>query len=45
MLSEVAAVWDMADTEQKRFIMRSLINRIVINGEDIDIQWSFWTSK
>jgi site-specific DNA recombinase len=41
ILSDIPLVWDCADTEQKRLIMRSLINRIVINGEDIKIEWSF----
>lgn len=41
ILSDIPLVWECADTEQKRLIMRSLINRIVINGEDIKIEWSF----
>jgi len=45
ILSDIPMVWDIADMEQKRHIMRSLIDRIIINGEDIDIHWSFAPKK
>lgn len=41
IISDAANVWDFADEDQKRRILQSLINRIVINGSDIDIEWSF----
>lgn len=45
ILSDIPLIWDYADMEQKRHLMRSLIDRIVINGDDIDIQWSFSPKK
>ena len=41
IISDAANVWDFADEDQKRRILQSLINRIVINGSDVDIEWSF----
>ena len=41
LLADAAQVWDFADTEQKRQIMQSLINRIVIDEDNVDIEWAF----
>lgn len=41
LLKDAAQVWDFADNDQKRRIMQSLINRIVIDGDDVKIEWAF----
>ena len=40
LLEDAAAVWDFADEAQKRRIMQSLIKKIVLTDDDIDIQWA-----
>ena len=41
LLADAAEVWDIADDDQKRRIMQSLITRIVLTGDDVKIDWSF----
>lgn len=41
LLADAAQIWDFADDDQKRRIMQSLINRIVIDGDKVDIEWAF----
>ena len=41
LLSDAAQIWDFADLEQKRRILRSLIKRIMLSGNKFKIEWSF----
>ena len=41
LLSDAAQVWDFADESQKRRIMQSLINRIILTDDNVDIEWAF----
>lgn len=41
ILNELSILWDRASLEQKRNIMQTLINRIDLDGEKVDITWSF----
>ena len=40
-IAEFAAVWDSAETPQRRSIIQALVRRIVLNGEQVSIVWSF----
>lgn len=41
LLSDAAQVWDFADGEQRRRILQSLVNRIIVTDDKVDIEWSF----
>jgi len=41
LISDAAQVWDFANENQKRRIMQSLISRIVLTDDDIQIEWLF----
>ena len=41
LLSNATQVWDFADLSQKRRILQDLIDRIIIDGENVKIEWSF----
>lgn len=41
LLKDAAQVWDFADLAQKRRILQSLINRIVLTDDKVDIEWAF----
>lgn len=41
MLTNLIEVWDMAEQEQKRFLLSSLINAIYIDGDNIIFDWIF----
>jgi len=41
LLENLEMIWKYAEMEEKRKILRGLINKIVINGEEIKIEWSF----
>ena len=41
LLADFGAVWDGADEPDKRRIVSSLINRITLDGENVNIEWSF----
>lgn len=41
LLSDAAQIWDFADETQKRQIIQSLISKITLTDNNIDIEWSF----
>ena len=41
LLLDAAQIWDFADINQKRRILQSLIKRIILTGEKVDIEWNF----
>ena len=41
LIADAAQVWDFADDGQKRRILQSLIRRIILTGDNIEIEWSF----
>lgn len=41
LISDAAQVWDFADVSQKHRILQSLVSRIVLTGDDVEIEWSF----
>jgi site-specific DNA recombinase len=41
LLADFGAVWDGADEQDKRRIISSLIRRITLDGEKVNIEWSF----
>lgn len=41
MLSALSDIWKMAEQTEKRMILEALIDRIIIDGENIKIEWSF----
>lgn len=41
LLADAAQVWDFADDEQKRRILQSLVSRIVLTGDDVEVEWVF----
>ncbi len=41
MLSDLASIWKIADKPEKRMVLETLVNRIMIDGENIKIEWSF----
>jgi len=41
LLSNAAQIWDFADKAQKRRIMQSLISRIVLTDDNVEIEWAF----
>ena len=41
LIADAAQVWDFADEAQKRRILESLVSRIVLNGDDVTIEWAF----
>ena len=41
LIADAAQIWDFADESQKRRIMQSLISRIVLTDDNIDIEWAF----
>jgi site-specific DNA recombinase len=41
ILHDISLVWDNADIDQKRLLMRPLINRVILIEEDVDVEWSF----
>ena len=40
-LAELSVVWDAAETSEKRLVLESLVNRIMLDGDTIDIEWAF----
>lgn len=40
LLTDAAQVWDFADESQKRRIMQSLISRIVLTDDKVEIEWA-----
>ena len=41
LIQQFSLVWDSAEMEEKRQILLSLINRIIIDGDEVKIEWSF----
>lgn len=41
LLCDAAQIWTFADEFQKRRILQSLIERIVLTDDDVNIEWSF----
>ncbi|MBR1760901.1 MAG: recombinase family protein [Schwartzia sp.] len=41
LLKDAAQVWDFADEDQKRRILQSLVTRIVLTDDKVDIEWAF----
>ena len=41
LLKDAAQIWDFADDLQKRKIVHSLIKKITIYGEKVEIEWNF----
>lgn len=41
LLRDAEQVWDFADEAQKRRIMQSLISRIILIDDKVDIKWAF----
>ena len=41
ILSDCAAVWELAETDERRRIIQALVSRITLDGEQVNIQWSF----
>ena len=42
LLSQFSLVWDSAEMDEKRQILFSLVNRILIDGDEVKIEWAFW---
>ncbi len=41
LLADAAQIWEFADESQKRRIMQSLITRIVLKDDNVEIEWAF----
>lgn len=41
LIADAAEIWDFANEAQKRRIMRSLISRIVLTDNNVEIEWAF----
>ena len=41
LLADCATVWEAAGPEEKRQVITSLIRRITLDGEHVDIEWAF----
>lgn len=41
LIADAAQVWDFADESQKRRIMQSLVSRIILKEDDVEIEWAF----
>lgn len=41
LISDAAQIWDFADEAQKRRIMQSLVSRIILTDDDVEIEWAF----
>ncbi|GHU59286.1 integrase [Clostridia bacterium] len=41
MLNDLSSVWKSADQTEKRLILEALINRITLDDEAVNIEWSF----
>jgi site-specific DNA recombinase len=44
MLNDMSTVWESAKQTEKRLILEALINRIILDGEHVNIQWGFLES-
>ena len=41
LLSDAAQVWDFSDVLQKRRILQSLVSKIILTDDKVEIIWSF----
>lgn len=41
LIEDAAEIWDFADEGQKRRILQSLVSRIVLTDDQVDIEWAF----
>lgn len=41
LIADAAQLWDFADESQKRRIIQSLVKKITLTGDDIQIEWRF----
>ena len=41
LIADAAQIWDFADEAQKRRILQSLIRKITLRGDDVEIEWAF----
>lgn len=41
MLSDLTSIWKIADKSEKRMVLEALVDRIVLDGESVKIEWSF----
>lgn len=41
LITNAAEIWDFADENQKRRILQSLISRIILTDDQVDIEWAF----
>jgi len=41
LLADFASVWKTADVDEKRQIIGSLVKKITLDGENVDIEWAF----
>lgn len=41
LLENAEQIWDFSDVQQKRRIFQSLIDKVVLSGENIEIFWAF----
>lgn len=41
MLADLSAIWENADQSEKRLILEALIDRIILDGDGVTIEWSF----
>lgn len=41
LISDAAQVWDFADENQKRRILQSLVSRIILIDDKVEIEWAF----
>lgn len=41
LIADAAQIWDFADEAQKRRILQSLIHRITLKDNDVEIEWVF----
>lgn len=41
LISDAAQVWDFADENQKRRILQSLVSRIILTDDKVEIEWAF----
>ena len=41
LIADAAQIWDFADEAQRRRIAQSLISRIILTDDEIEIEWAF----
>jgi site-specific DNA recombinase len=41
MIADLSSVWEHADDSEKRLVFEALISRIMLDGQNINIEWTF----